>query len=111
MSPKGIELDCQACKKAKSMTATSVPKFGGLVRVVGWIISIPSLLSVAIFGWSCVTLVAESEPGQEAGAGMAMFVAIILMAAAMVSGVIGYLLLGNRNVYKCRYCGFLLDRA
>ena len=42
-------LDCGACKSDKTMEATKTPKYSLIVRTIGGIIVIPSVLGVIIF--------------------------------------------------------------
>ena len=43
---KKISIDCGACKSVGSMTPSSVPRFGGFIRIIGWIIAAPSVVGV-----------------------------------------------------------------
>lgn len=101
-------LDCGACKTQQSMSADSVPRFSGVVRVIGWILLMPSILGMAAA--LTMFLFTANDPG-ERGAGVAMGVFTMFGIMSLVSGLLGWILLMRKNVYKCGRCGFILDRA
>ena len=119
----GVQLDCSACKQEQSMEAAKVKRFGGVVRLIGYIIAIPSAIGViiAIIGFLTTGAVTqEAMSGAQTGveeAGVALGAAVgfgfnfFLGIAFLVGGLVGWLLLLKRKVYKCGNCGFILDRA
>ncbi len=123
MSPPTISLDCSACKTPQSMNATTVPRFGGFIRFIGVIIVIPSLLGVAlaILFFISTSMVASEQlakttsdaanAGTVLGAGIGYGISAFIGASSLVGGLIGWLLLTSRNVYKCIRCSFILERA
>src|SRR6266508_6657182 len=46
MTTMDLRLDCSACKTPSAMTATQVAKFSGVVRAIGGILLIPSILGI-----------------------------------------------------------------
>ncbi len=117
-----MSLDCNACKTPEAMTATKVPKFSNVVRVIGGNLLMPSFLGIAfallVFGG---TILASSQmsnshneaqqAGQAIGFGIGFLFSVIVGVISLVGGLLGWLLLSNRNVYKCLRCGFIMDRA
>ena len=105
------------------MTATNVARFGGIIRVIGYLIVIPSLLGVAFAGLMCAStanvtneLMAEAvtaaeRSGTVIGAGISYGVSLVIGASSLVGGLVGWLLLLKHKVYRCERCGFLLERA
>jgi tetrahydromethanopterin S-methyltransferase subunit G len=51
------------------------------------------------------------QAGQAIGSGIGFLFSVIVGIFSLVGGLLGWLLLLNRNVYKCLRCGFILDRA
>jgi hypothetical protein len=108
-----IVLDCNACKSDRSMKPTQVPRFNAVLRLIGYIIVVPSLLGVLGSFVTCFTTnqVAAESAGAAVGAGIAYGILFFIGAASLVGGTVGYLLLLKRSVFRCVRCGFLLDRA
>jgi hypothetical protein len=116
-------LDCSACKTKQTMKAATVPRFGGFIRFLGVIIVIPSLLGVALavlffISTSMVASVQLTKTTSEAanagtvlGAGIGYGISVFIGASSLVGGLIGWLLLTSRKVYKCVRCNFILERA
>ena len=115
-------LDCNACKTAGSMTASKVPKFSQVVRVIGGILLIPSFLglgfAVLLFGSAIMTTSSMPSSNSDAahagatiGFGIAFIFSVFVGVVSLVGGLIGWLLLLNRNVYQCLRCSFIMDRA
>jgi hypothetical protein len=118
-----MQLDCNACKSPSSMVATKVARFSGVIRAIGIILFIPSFLGFAIaalFFISSVMATANVMPtthseAEQAGAaigfvigfGFSIFVGVI----SLVGGLLGWLLLSNRKVYRCVRCGSIIERA
>lgn len=123
MSQPMISLDCSACRTPQSMTATTIPRFGGFIRFLGVIIVIPSILGVVlaiIFFISTSMVATEQLAGAESdaaaagtalGAGIGYGISVFVGAGSLVGGLIGWLLLTSRKVYKCIRCSFILERA
>ena len=125
-NPNKIRLDCRACDSKKTMIAGSVPRFNGIIRMIGTIIVIPSLIGVAI---SMVGLLstcmgshevmqsaeiaenAAASAGATIGAAIGFGVFLFTAAISLVSGLVGWLLLLTRKVYRCTVCGHFIDRA
>jgi len=117
-----LRLDCNACKTTSAMMATKLPKFSGVVRVIGVILLIPSFLGLgfaALVFLSTVLVSAEhasaSSDTAQAGAAVASVIgfgfSLFVGAVSLISGLLGWLLLLNRRVYRCLRCGFVFDRA
>ncbi len=117
-----IRLDCSACKTTASMTATKVGKFGDIVRVIGGILLVPSFLGMALAALTFVSTIMGTasmpsarsdaeEAGRAIGFGMVFIFTVVVGVGSLVGGLLGWLLLSNRKVYKCQNCGFIIDRA
>ena len=123
MSQDAILLDCSACKTPASMNATTTPRFGGFIRFIGVIIVIPSVLGVllAILFFVTTSTVTTGQlakstsdaaaAGTVIGAGIGYGISLFMGAASLVGGLVGWLLLSARTVYKCVRCGFILERG
>lgn len=105
------------------MVPTKISKMSPVVVVIGWILALPSMLGVII---AIMMLFASVSAGHEVsaqaasqaeaagaaigaglGVGMSMFIGIF----SLVGGLLGYLLIMKKKVYKCVSCGFVMDRA
>lgn len=115
-------LDCSACKTSQSMGASKIPRFSPVVRVIGGILLIPSFLgfgsAVLLFLSAIVSTsgmpAARSDAeviGQGIGFGILFITIVVIVVCSLVGGLLGWLLLQNRNVYRCFRCSFVLDRA
>ena len=120
---ENIQLDCSACKSETSMKATKIPKFNTILRIIGFIIVIPSVLGIIIaiiMFISSVSATSEvmsttqsnaAAAGATIGAAIGFGASIFVGCSSLVGGLIGWLLLMKKKVYKCFNCGFILDRA
>lgn len=117
-----IRLDCNACRTGQSMVATKIGKFSGVVRTIGVILLIPSFLGIGLALLMFVSMIMGSAnaitpksdaeaAGQAVGFGIVFIFVLIVGIGSLVGGLLGWLLLLNRSVYKCLRCGFILDRA
>jgi hypothetical protein len=116
-----IRLDCQACKTLQSMAPSKVGRFGEIIRIIGGILLIPSFLGMGfaalMFISSVMTSAANPARNDAEAAGQAIGFGIVFIFAfgvgvlSFVGGLVGWLLLSNRKVFKCLNCGFILDRA
>ena len=117
-----VQIDCQTCRSRGSMLKTTVPRFSGIVRVIGVILVIPSLLGMffSVIMLGITILGAMSSPsahsdaevtGKVIGFGIMGGFIVFIGICSLVSGLLGYLLLLNRKVFQCQRCGFVLDRA
>ena len=107
-----IKLNCQSCGTEKSMVATKVNKFGGVVRVIGWMIVAPSLLGIAICLISMFLVAGQSgdTSADHVAKGGLEVLFMFLAGGALVSGLIGYILIGKKKVFKCGVCGSIKER-
>ncbi len=120
---RAISLDCSACKTTRSMKATSIARFNAILRLIGVVIVLPSLLGMFLSCQACVgvsevvnsQLTADASTGAALGttigAGIGYGFSLVLGAASLVGGLVGWILLMKRKVYRCARCGFILDRA
>ena len=118
-----IQLDCNACKTDGTMKPTKVARFNTILRVIGYVIVLPSLLGVAFAFTTCFAtadaaneVMAQAQSGAETagatiGAGIGYGIALFIGASSLVGGIIGWLLLLKRKVFRCMQCGFILERA
>lgn len=105
---KGISLDCSACKTTGTMEATTIPRFNTILRIIGGLIVFPSVLGV---GFAVLAFIAAIQTTTALGAGASYGLAIFIGGSALISGLVGWLLVMNRKVYKCTRCNFFLERA
>jgi len=120
--PLRLFLDCSACRTEKSMEPVKIPRFNQILRFIGTIIVVPSIIGVLIsliwlisvtFAGSRAIDTAVSHPettGAVIGMGIGYGISIFFGILSLVSGLIGWILLMKRKVYKCLVCGFILDR-
>jgi len=117
-----LQLDCNACKTNGSMSTSRVPRFSSVVRIIGVILLIPSFLGIAFAALMLISTVmaTSSMPtatsdaelaGRSIGFGIGFLFSIVVGIVSLVGGLVGWLLLLNRNVWKCLRCGYILDRA
>lgn len=128
MDNNQLKLDCQACKTPRSMTMDKVPRFSGVVRAIGVILLIPSILAMATgAGCAIVTTVATVSPPtsqvhtaadvapEAAARGLAGMLGcgtgILIAMVGFVGGLLGWILLMSKSVWRCTVCNFILDRA
>ncbi len=79
-----------------------------VVVTIGWILCIPSVLGVAFAVLIALgSLLSESTLETTIGLGVAVFFGIL----SLVAGLIGYLLIMKKKVFRCTYCGYIIDRA
>ena len=99
------------------MHATKIGRFSGLVRVIGYIFVIPSVLGIVI---SIITMfgvigtgagVAEADAVTVGAGAMAVGTCIIFGIISLVGGLIGWILIMKKKVFKCVRCGHIIDRA
>lgn len=116
-------VDCTACKSEKTMEAVKIKRFEGVVRFIGWVIVIPSAIGAffsfigALFtflaaGTAGTAVVSEAEAvsvALAASTGIGFFVFIGI--CSITGGLLGWLLIMKKKVYKCTICGFVINRA
>lgn len=102
-----MKIDCQACKLEGGMEKAIVPKFSGMLRFIGYVIAAPSLFGMFVSAYAGCMVVSDGT-----GAGVVGFgVSMLMFCASAVGGVIGWLLLVKKKVFRCTRCGFILDRS
>ena|ERR1035437_1403285 len=99
-------IDCSVCKTERTMQATNVPRMNAVVRVIGALLLIPSLLGIMM---SIVTFIGLSTTG--GGSSLGVITILFVGVPSFVFGLLGWLLVGTKKVFKCQRCGFILDRA
>ena len=105
------------------MKPDKIGKFGTLIRFIGYLIVIPSILgvlfAVLLFfaggaATSTVMNTATSE-AEKAGAAIGSMIgfgfSMVVFCSSLVGGLIGWILLIKKKVFRCIRCGFILDRA
>ena len=106
--PYGV--DCAACKLEHGMERKTVPRFGLIVRVIGFIIATPSAFGMAIGLFSIArAFIGKGAFGNDSG--VALIAGLFAFGLSAVGGLIGWLLLGRKKAFVCRRCGYLLERA
>ena len=123
---EGLRLHCRACETESSMIPTFIPRMSAIVRVIGVILLIPSfagvigsgitlmLYLIALLSGSPSSSRVSSDAemaGRALGVGIGFIAALSWGILSFVFGLIGWLLLMNRNVWKCTRCGTVFDRA
>jgi len=120
---KQLALDCGACKSEKTMVATSIPRFSGFIRFIGFLIATPSVIGVLFaltmfLSTSNTTneiLSAAQSNAETSGVAIAATIGYGFSAAiafsSLVGGLVGWLLLMKKKVFRCTRCGYILDRA
>lgn len=104
------------------MVATKVGRFSQVVRVIGGVLLVPSFLGmlIALLMFLSAVMTTGSSPtpksdaeaaGQAIGFGIAFVVIFVVGVISFIGGLLGWLLLSNRSVFRCGHCGFILDRA
>jgi len=108
-------IDCHACKMEGGMSPCSVPKFSQVMRLIGFIIAVPSAIGMAVSVIVCINVILQGGSlglsGSSGGAAVGVVMGIVFFCISLVSGAIGWFLLGKKKVFKCVRCGFILDRA
>jgi hypothetical protein len=118
-----MQLDCGACKSEKTMEATKIPKFPSFIRFIGFLIALPSVVGVLfaviiLFSTGAATseIMSATQSDAEAagvaigatiGFGFSAFIAF----SSLIGGLIGWLLLMKKKVFKCIKCGYIMDRG
>ena len=104
-----IKINCKACDGKESMIPVKISRMSPAVQVIGWIITVPSIIGVVFsfimffkFGF-----MKGNAFGSMLGTGLMLFTGI----ASLVGGLIGYLLIMTKKVFKCTLCGAVIDRA
>lgn len=120
-------LDCSACHGKGSMDPTSVGRFSPAVQAIGIILLMPSFATI-ILGASCVMcspsmidadrlqrLPHESVAAETVAQGLAGVLSCgtgtLIVITGLVGGLLGWILVMRRKVWRCRQCGFILDRV
>jgi hypothetical protein len=49
--------------------------------------------------------------GAAVGTGISITIALLIAAVSLVAGLIGWLLIMKKKVFRCEVCGFIMDRA
>jgi len=99
------------------MNATKIGRFSGIVRFIGYIFVIPSVLGIVASVVMAIAVVGTSAEMAEtdavaAGVGaMAVGTCIIFGISSLVGGLIGWILIMKKKVFKCIKCGHIIDRA
>lgn len=95
-------IDCHVCKMTNGMDQKRLPRFPLFIRLIGTIIAVPSALGMAFGVFTAFV---------PKGGGIGLMVGGGIVAMSAVGGLIGWLLLMRKNVFVCRRCGYMLDRA
>ncbi len=118
-----IKLDCNACTATQSMIPTRIPKFSTILRIIGIIIIIPSviglLFAVVMFfatGHAATEVMLTAKKiaavvGASVGVAMGFGAALVIGSCSLAGGVVGWLLCMKKKVYLCRTCGCTIKRA
>ena len=118
-----IKINCKACDEEKSMIPSKISRMSPVVVIIGWLLAIPSvigiLISIILFfasisAGSEVSTQATSDAyraGAAIGTGLGIGFSIFMGFSSLIGGLIGYLLIMKKKVFKCTLCGSIIDRA
>ena len=104
-----MRLDCTACKKERTMVKASVGRFPLFIQFIGGLFAVPSFLGM-LFG-VIVTMRAVTTLNNGIEIGTGAIAGLTIISPSAIGGLIGWLLVMRKKVYKCSRCGFVLDRA
>lgn len=105
------------------MKPDKIGKFGTFIRFIGYLIVIPSILGVLFavllfFAGGSATSTAmntATSEAEKAGAAIGSMIgfgfSMVVFCSSLVGGLIGWILLIKKKVFRCIRCGFILDRA
>lgn len=105
------------------MAAVRIWRFGGVLRGIGYMLVIPALVGGTYLlrdlwaaGQMRLTMYGAQETADRIAAALAVFgfdwFPILRLAAfSFTLGILGFLFLQRRSVYRCDRCGFILDRG
>lgn len=113
---QGLSIDCNVCRTTGSMTQTTVGKFSGPVQAIGFIILIPSVIGILIGLFMVVIFIATAvltpaDDHKGAIAGVSIGFGLFFAVASFVSGLLGWVLIMRKKVFKCLRCGFIMNRG
>jgi hypothetical protein len=107
-------LDCGQCRGQQSMAPVKIPRFNLVLRLVGFILLVPSFLGFAVAALMIVASVSSPAgvggPASAMGLMVGFGLAIIICVISLVMGLIGWILVWNRKVWKCSRCGYYVNR-
>lgn len=102
------------------MRPMEISKMSPVVILIGWLIVIPSILGVLFAGFiflSGFLAAGSATPTSDAeatGAGLAVLFtsgsSICVGVSSLMGGLVGYLLIMKKKVWKCSECGYHIDR-
>ncbi len=120
---KVLMIDCAACKSSESMKKTKIPRFTGLLRFIGFLIALPSAAGVGfalLVFFSTIMATNEVMPtastdaeaaGAAIGATIGIGFAAFIGFSSLIGGLVGWILLMKKKVFKCVNCGYVMDRG
>lgn len=101
-----VKLDCKNCNGKQSMYKAEIDRFSPVVVIIGWIIVTPSLLGIFV---STIMLFSGMNGGSFTG--IRVTISLAFGVFSLLSGLLGYILIMKKKVYKCNICGSTIDRA
>ena len=116
-------IDCSTCNSPRTMKSTKVSRFHGMVIFIGYLITIPSvfgLLFAVLMFFSTGNAANEvieaagsdaERAGATIGAGIGFGFSMFVGVSSLIGGLVGWLIIAKKKVFKCISCGFILDRA
>ena len=105
-----LKLNCKACDQEKTMAPTKINKFSPIVVLIGWILVIPSILGM-FWAFSSIFALGTSELSETVIGFGAIIAFCFIGIPSLVMGLLGYLLIMKKKVFKCIKCDFIMDRA
>lgn len=101
-----VKLDCKNCNGKQSMYKAEIDRFSPVVVIIGWIIVTPSLLGIFVS-----TIMLFSGMNGDSFTGIRVTISLAFGVFSLLSGLLGYILIMKKKVYKCNICGSTIDRA
>ena len=108
-------LNCQACGGEKTMKPAKVSKMSPVVQVIGWLLTIPSILGILFSGFIFLSSLLATGTAEDPSVGGAALVAgtgtaVCTALSSLIGGLLGYILIMKKKVWKCNQCGYHIDR-
>ncbi|MBI4828630.1 MAG: hypothetical protein HY804_07450 [Nitrospinae bacterium] len=105
------------------MFPTAIYRFSQIVVLIGYIIIVPSIVGMLIGGNTCIAsfqiggeAISQARDDSAVGAGavlgttLGVGISLFIIISSLVGGLVGYLLIMKKKVFKCNQCGFIMDR-
>ena len=95
-------IKCKTCDTG-TLTRRAVYRMSSVVVFIGYIVLVPSILGMILGVATCFGVAGKGQ--NDAATGLAEGIAFFWTVAALVSGVLGWLLVMKKRVLQCDQCG------